>query len=437
MSKLNLSLQAADSFEYFREAVKASYGNYYSYKYIENTQSWTVYTELVPELVLTYDIDKGSDEETLFLSEKPSLIWPARKRIDANVTDFDLTGVVEQHFDITQSILESLDGYYPYSLGEDYDRQHSNAISTIRQDLDGYALNTDIDSLGNTITENYQEHSTAIQTILQDLDGYVEKTQKGAANGVATLDSGGKIPSAQIPAVALPEVHVVLDDAERLALSVQEGDEAIQTSDGQHYIYDGSDWYVRPVNPHSVDHHQGGADQVNAQDLGSGSASSGKIMETDGSGGWNLIDTPSSGSSGNGIITFSEKFFANGGSSNYWLELGDGAYSNSTFFVVPWDCKINAITFSNSNSAPDLDIEVYKSDAGDGNSNSKIIDWDVSNKRVAYDSTLSVSLSAGDKLGIYLKDKGSNPSDPVVTLYFAVSEDAQNGSGGESFGGSF
>jgi hypothetical protein len=72
------------------------------------------------------------------------------------------------------------------------------------------------------------------------------KLGKAQANGVASLDGSGKVPASQIPAVALPEVHVVLDAAARLALTVQEGDEAIQTDDGSHWIYDGATWYQRP-----------------------------------------------------------------------------------------------------------------------------------------------------------------------------------------------
>ena len=56
MSRLNLNIQTVESFEYFRKAVHASYDGYTSYKYVEHEDSWAVYTELVPELVLTYEI---------------------------------------------------------------------------------------------------------------------------------------------------------------------------------------------------------------------------------------------------------------------------------------------------------------------------------------------------------------------------------------------
>ena len=53
---------------------------------------------------------------------------------------------------------------------------------------------------------------------------------------------GGKIPTAQIPAVSLTEVHAVADTAARDALTVQEGDVAVVASESKSYIYDGSDW---------------------------------------------------------------------------------------------------------------------------------------------------------------------------------------------------
>jgi hypothetical protein len=43
---------------------------------------------------------------------------------------------------------------------------------------------------------------------------------------------------------------------------------------------------------HGSSHDDGGSDELTAQDLGSAAAVSGRIMETDGAGGWNLIVTP-------------------------------------------------------------------------------------------------------------------------------------------------
>lgn len=103
--------------------------------------------------------------------------------------------------------------------------------------LDAYATSTNLTDHTTNISNPHEVTTTQI--------GAIPTSAIGSANGVAGLDSGGKIPSGQIPAVALPELHVVADETARLALTVQEGDEAIQLDDGSHWIYDGSDWYER------------------------------------------------------------------------------------------------------------------------------------------------------------------------------------------------
>jgi hypothetical protein len=70
----------------------------------------------------------------------------------------------------------------------------------------------------------------------------------GVADGLATLDGGGKIPTTQLPALALTNVTVVADIAARDALTgMDEGDVVVvQDIDGDGtrgtYIYDGTIW---------------------------------------------------------------------------------------------------------------------------------------------------------------------------------------------------
>lgn len=59
--------------------------------------------------------------------------------------------------------------------------------------------------------------------------GVIAAAEKGAASGVATLDSGGKIPSSQLPAIAVGETFTVASQAAMLALTAQIGDVAIRT----------------------------------------------------------------------------------------------------------------------------------------------------------------------------------------------------------------
>ena len=67
-------------------------------------------------------------------------------------------------------------------------------------------------------------------------------TQKGVADGVATLDATGKIPPEQIPPTAITSVTVVSTIAERDALTPQEGDFCVVTSVNETFVYNGTAW---------------------------------------------------------------------------------------------------------------------------------------------------------------------------------------------------
>lgn len=65
---------------------------------------------------------------------------------------------------------------------------------------------------------------------------YLLDSEKGAANGVATLDAGSKIPLAQLPAAAITDTFVVNTEAAMLALSAQVGDVAIRPDISSSFI---------------------------------------------------------------------------------------------------------------------------------------------------------------------------------------------------------
>lgn len=71
---------------------------------------------------------------------------------------------------------------------------------------------------------------------------------KGAANGVATLDGSSKIPTSQLPSLAITSVTVVADITARDALTVQEGDVAKVTDAGsglpQTFMWDGDSTWI-------------------------------------------------------------------------------------------------------------------------------------------------------------------------------------------------
>jgi hypothetical protein len=83
--------------------------------------------------------------------------------------------------------------------------------------------------------------STITQYTDADADARIS-AQKGQNNGICELDANGLVPTNHLPPLAITDVYVVADATERLALSAQEGDVAIQTDDSTSWIYDGSAW---------------------------------------------------------------------------------------------------------------------------------------------------------------------------------------------------
>lgn len=99
----------------------------------------------------------------------------------------------------------------------------------------GVIANTlaDTDGLGEGSTNLYYTDTRADARIT---------LQKGAVNGLATLDAGGKIPGAQMPAIAITDTFVVASQAAMLALSTaQTGDVAVRTDENKSYILQGTD----------------------------------------------------------------------------------------------------------------------------------------------------------------------------------------------------
>jgi len=72
------------------------------------------------------------------------------------------------------------------------------------------------------------------------VDDYIPLSTKAVANGVASLDSNGFVPSAQLPPLAKVTVSAVANTAARLALTAEAGDIAIEADSGQSYVLSAS-----------------------------------------------------------------------------------------------------------------------------------------------------------------------------------------------------
>ena len=76
--------------------------------------------------------------------------------------------------------------------------------------------------------------------------GAIPTAEKGAANGVASLDGSAEVPVAQLPERAKSKVDQVANAAARLALPALEGDVAEQLDTGEFYHFDGTSWLLVP-----------------------------------------------------------------------------------------------------------------------------------------------------------------------------------------------
>lgn len=108
--------------------------------------------------------------------------------------------------------------------------------------------------LVNFLSQKAEKEHTHISSEITDFDTSVDDrvaTQKGQPNGLATLDTTGKIPNAQIPNT-FKEAVVVQNITERDALTAFSGlhafvvdasvDATVGSGGGAEYVYNGSKW---------------------------------------------------------------------------------------------------------------------------------------------------------------------------------------------------
>lgn len=115
-------------------------------------------------------------------------------------------------------------------------------------------------------------------------------------------------------------------------------------------------------------------------------------------------------------------FTENGSAKNKWLENNANSLtSNETPGVIPFACELVAITYSNEENDSDTNIKIYKANVNNGNNSSNVYEWQIRNARTAYKNNIeNISFDAGDKIGIYLQDAGSDVHDVVIILYFRI-----------------
>jgi hypothetical protein len=98
--------------------------------------------------------------------------------------------------------------------------------------LDQMAAPTGSVSANSQKITNLATATTSTDAINKD---YVD-SKIGAADGIASLDAGGKVPASELPDIAISDTFVVVSEAAMLALTAEVGDIAVRTDVNKTFI---------------------------------------------------------------------------------------------------------------------------------------------------------------------------------------------------------
>jgi len=155
-------------------------------------------------------------------------------------------------------------------------------------------VKSQLDGVNTALQSQISAVASQVSAITPESIGAINVTEKGAANGVATLGADQKIPSSQLPSIAITDTFVVADEVAMLALVAERGDVAIRTDLSKTFILSSddatvlADWkeVLVPAAPvHSVNGYTGNVVLTSA-DVGACSATlaTGKIYLGDATG---------------------------------------------------------------------------------------------------------------------------------------------------------
>lgn len=138
-------------------------------------------------------------------------------------------------------------------------------------------------NVSNTISMSQVSSSTSGYLSSTDWNTFNNKlssAEKAVANGIATLDASGKIPTSQVPAISFSSGYVVNNQTQMLALSsAVVGSIAIRTDNSKNYVLSASDpsvlgnWLelLMPASVSSVNGYTTGSITLTSSDIAEGS----------------------------------------------------------------------------------------------------------------------------------------------------------------------
>ncbi len=177
-------------------------------------------------------VDKGFTEHHLLVAAQADAD-AAQAAADAAQADADAAQA-----DATQALSDAADAQSDIDdhLADAVDAHDASAISfTPGSGLVSTQSQAAIEEAATLAASDLADHVSDPDPHTQ----YQKESEKGAANGYAELDAGGKVPSAQLPAIAITDVWVVADETAQLALTAEEGDVAVRSDLNKSFIHNG------------------------------------------------------------------------------------------------------------------------------------------------------------------------------------------------------
>ncbi|MBD8496650.1 DUF2793 domain-containing protein, partial [Pseudomonas syringae] len=146
-----------------------------------------------------------------------------------------ITGTLSAQTDLANALTGKVNAVAGKQLStEDFTSAEKTKLSGI---ANGATANDTDANLKNRANHTGVQAISTVTDLQTTLDAKIPLTQRGAASGVATLDAAGKIPTSQLPPLAVNEVFTVASQAAMLALTAERGDVAIRTDQaGRAYI---------------------------------------------------------------------------------------------------------------------------------------------------------------------------------------------------------
>ena len=118
--------------------------------------------------------------------------------------------------------------------------------------------------------------------------------------------------------------------------------------------------------------------------------------------------------------SFTLMFSGDGIVNNTWLDHGaNNVITDDTFAILPFDCELSALTFSNSKTTADQDLEIYSA-AENTLTQTLELTWSILGRSGRKADFGVIAFTAGDKLGLYSRGGGISARDVVINLFFQV-----------------